>query len=205
MSKDQNHFFESSSQTAGPYVHIGLQTSAAGFQVYEKEFSNDLLEGTSIEEAGTQEVFISGTVRDGNGDPIKDGLIEIWQADANGNYSNEYIPGQFRGWGRAAADFDTGGYRFRTIKPGAVKQSDGSVMAPHITLWIAARGINIGLHTRLYFPEDNELHAADPVMALVPNDRKATLIATDISVDGKIEYELNISVQGNQETVFFDV
>ncbi len=205
MSKDQNHFYESSSQTAGPYVHIGLQTSAAGFNVYEKEFSNDLVEGTSAAGGEVSEILISGIVHDGNGDPLKDCLLEIWQADENGNYSQGYTAGQFRGWGRTSADFDTGRYSFRTIKPGAVKQSDGSLMAPHIAFWIVARGINIGLHTRLYFPEDKELFEADPVLNLVPDDRKSTLIASDISADGKAVYEFNVSVQGNQETVFFDV
>ncbi len=200
MNKKQNHLYESSSQTAGPYVHIGLQPSMGGFTPYEKEFSNDLVVGTEA-----QEILIKGILLDGDGQPLKDGLIEIWQADENGSYSADYTPGKFRGWGRTSAGFDTGRYSFKTIKPGAVEQGNGTSMAPHIAFWVVARGINLGLHTRLYFPEDANLHETDPVLNVVPAERRSTLIATSTGDEGKPEYEFNITIQGDQETVFFDV
>ena len=104
-----------------------------------------------------------------------------------------------------SCDLKTGKFAIDTIKPGAVTGTDGTTMAPHISLWIVARGINIGLSTRIYFPEDTDAHADDPVLARVDGNRRSTLIATATGVDdGSAGYRFDIHVQGERETVFID-
>lgn len=196
---------ESASQTAGPYVHIGLAPGAAGFHTFETEL------GQTLAPAGVpgERVTIEGQVFDGLGAPIKDVLIEVWQADANGIYPHaedprvaDCAPG-FRGWGRVISDFDTGLFRFETIKPGLVPGRAGRMQAPHLSLWLVSRGINIGLNTRMYFPEDGAAHAADPVLGSIEQRaRVATLIAT---ANGPSTYRFDIRLQGEGETVFIDV
>lgn len=196
---------ESASQTAGPYVHIGLAPGAAGFHTFEKELGQTL----APEGVPGQRVTIEGQVFDGLGVPIKDVLIEVWQADANGIYPHpedpraaDCAPG-FRGWGRVISDFDSGVFRFETIKPGPVPGRAGREQAPHLNLWLVSRGINIGLNTRMYFPEDTAAHAADPVLASIEQRaRVATLIAT---ATGPSTYRFDIRLQGEGETVFIDV
>ncbi|MGI4794012.1 MAG: protocatechuate 3,4-dioxygenase subunit alpha, partial [Janthinobacterium lividum] len=146
-----NYLPETASQTAGPYVHIGLLPQQAGFDIFENNFSNVLTgEGERIR--------IEGRVLDGLGAPCRDVLIELWQANAAGKYAhpadrqNKKLDGSFRGWGRAGTDFETGLWWFETIKPGAVVGRHGhKPMAPHASLWLVSRGINIGLSTRIYF------------------------------------------------------
>ena len=193
---------ESASQTSGPYVHIGLAPGAAGFQTFETELGQTLApEG----EPGPR-ITIEGMVFDGLGAPVKDVLIEVLQADAAGIYPHpedsrfaDCAQG-FRGWGRVISDFDTGLFRFETIKPGA---TPGRTQAPHLNLWLVSRGINIGLNTRMYFPEDSIAHAADPVLGSIEQrHRVATLIAT---ATGSANYRFDICLQGDGETVFFDL
>ena len=198
-------FKESASQTAGPYIHIGAVPNFCGI---EGIFPVDL--GTTMLKEATrgQRITVKGQVFDGSGTPLRDALIEIWQADADGIYpggSDPRGPGDphFTGFGRNAGDPETGEYVFETIKPGAVPFRDGRKMAPHITFWIVARGINIGLHTRMYFPEDAEANAADPVLARVElKARQETLIARP---EGDGVYRFDIHLQGDKETVFFDI
>lgn len=161
---------ETASQTAGPYVHIGLAPNAAGFDIFEKNFGPVL---TTSESEG-ERIRIEGTVTDGSGTLVRDVLVEIWQANAQGKYNHpgDRQPGKtvdpsFRGWGRACSDFETGLYAFDTIKPGTVIGRDGRPMAPHINFWIVARGINIGLHTRMYFSDEAAANAKDPVINLI--------------------------------------
>ena len=117
---------------------------------------------------------IEGVIHDGAGAPVTDALLEIWQAEADGRYGRA----AFSGWGRAATDFNTGLFRFETIKPGATRYSDGRPQAPHVSFSIFARGINIHLQTRMYFPEEEAANAADPVLQAVgPPELIATLIA----------------------------
>ena len=112
----------------------------------------------------------------------------------------------FRGWGRACSDFDTGVWSFETIKPGPVAGRHGIAMAPHVNLWIVARGINIGLNTRMYFDDEAQANAADPVLALVEWEvRRRTLVGKREQRDGKTVYRFDIHLQGDDETVFFDV
>ena len=198
------HFNETASQTGGPYVHIGLAPRQAGFDIYDKEFGSVL---TTPATRG-ERIALEGRVYDGSGSLVRDVLIEIWQANADGKYAHpadrqdKPVDPAFRGWGRAGADFDTGVYRFDTIKPGAVAGRSGTTQAPHICMILFARGINLGLHTRLYFPEEAEANAADPILSRIEHrSRVPTVIATR---DGAV-YNLDIHLQGPNETVFFDI
>ena len=201
---------ESASQTAGPYVHIGLAPQQAGFDIFEKNFSN-VLAGADTK---GERIRIEGRVIDASGTPVRDVLLEIWQANAAGKY-NHPADGQdkpldptFRGWGRACSDFKTGVWSFDTIKPGSVEGRAGRAMAPHVNLWIVARGINIGLNTRMYFSDENDANAADPVLNLIEWEvRRQTLIGQRESAlrDGVAVYRFDIQLQGSQETVFCDI
>jgi protocatechuate 3,4-dioxygenase alpha subunit len=200
---------ETASQTAGPYVHIGLAPKVAGFDIFENNFGNVL---TTSETQG-ERIVIEGRVFDGSGTPVRDVLLEVWQANAQGKYAHEgdKQPGKqldpaFRGWGRACSDFETGVWQFETIKPGSVCGRGGVPMAPHVNLWIVARGINIGLHTRMYFEDEAAANAKDPVLNLIEWEvRRQTLIGKRIQRNGATVYQFDIRLQGEGETVFFDV
>ena len=203
---------ETASQTAGPYVHIGLAPEAAGFDIFENNFGSVLVDARTKGER----IRIEGRVFDGIGTVLKDVLIEIWQANAEGKYAHpaDRQPGKaidphFRGWGRSCTDFDTGVYTFDTIKPGAVEGRTGRTMAPHINAWIVARGINVGLNTRIYFSDESDANAKDAVINLIEWEaRRKTLVAerTDRHADnGAAVYRFDIRLQGEGETVFFDV
>lgn len=197
---------ETPSQTAGPYVHIGLAPGAAGFDIYERELGWDI----AGPNAAGQRIRVEGLVIDGTGSPIKDVLLEAWQANAAGHYAHAQGGGTvedgFRGWGRVITDFATGEWGFDTVKPGPVPGRGGTVQAPHISLWIVARGINLGLHTRLYFEDETEANAADPVLNLIEWERRRpTLIARRADRDGQTVYRFDIRIQGEDETVFFDI
>jgi protocatechuate 3,4-dioxygenase alpha subunit len=200
---------ETSSQTAGPYVHIGLAPRQAGFDIFEHNFGNVLV----TPDTQGERIVIEGHVYDGSGTCVRDALIELWQANAAGRYMHpadrqegKAIDPAFRGWGRAAADFTSGLYRFETIKPGPVLDRQGREMAPHVSLWIVARGINLGLHTRMYFSDESARNATDPVINSIEwTGRRKTLIADRQMRDGAIVYRFDIHLQGEHETVFFDI
>ena len=199
---------ETASQTAGPYVHIGLIPHQAGFDI----FANTLGASMVTPETQGERIRIEGRVLDGLGAPCRDVLLEIWQANAAGRYHSPADPQDkpldpaFRGWGRTGTDFGTGLYAFDTIKPGPVEGRHGRPMAPHINLWFASRGMNIGLSTRLYFDDEAELNAQDAVLNLVdPPSRRATLLARREQRDSLVAYVFDIHFQGPNETVFFDV
>lgn len=199
---------ETASQTAGPYVHIGLAPKAAGFDIFEKNFTN-VLAGS---DTPGERIRIEGRVFDGSGTPVRDVLIEIWQANAAGKYNHpadrqeKPLDTTFRGWGRACSDFESGVYTFETIKPGSVIGRNGRPMAPHVNLWIVARGINIGLNTRMYFSDETEANAKDPVLNLIEWEvRRKTLIAQRSEENGQVVYRFDINLQGPEETVFFDI
>jgi protocatechuate 3,4-dioxygenase alpha subunit len=194
---------ESASQTAGPYVHIGLTPNYGGISGV---YPGDL--GATMVNAKTkgERIAISLRVFDGAGVPLKDALVELWQADAAGLYNSPSetrgtADPNFAGWGRKATDMETGECLFETIKPGRVPFPDGRLMAPHITVWIVARGINIGLHTRMYFGDEEKANAEDPILARIEHRvRVPTLIAAR-SGDS---YSFDVHLQGEKETVFFD-
>lgn len=178
---------ESASQTAGPYVHIGCVPSFAGLtDMYGgRDPGAKMITG---DPAG-ERITLTGRVFDGAGAPVTDGLLEIWQAGPDGRFDGA----GFAGWGRQPTDAQTGAYTFETLKPGAVGNQ-----APHILIWIVARGINLGLTTRVYFPD--EANDTDPVFSLAA-DRAATLLAQKTATG----YHFDIHLQGPKETVFFDV
>ena len=205
MAQSLNYLQETPSQTAGPYVHIGLAPGAAGFHTFAQEL------GQIIAPARVpgERIQVEGLVFDGTGTPVKDVLLEIWQADANGIYPHPEDPRfaevspHFRGWGRAISDFDSGLWSFDTIRPGPVPGRNQTIQAPHISLWLVSRGINIGLNTRLYFPEDAALHATDPILSSIEQrSRTATLIASKTAPG---HYRFDIRLQGDGETVFLDI
>ncbi|HYZ61304.1 MAG TPA: protocatechuate 3,4-dioxygenase subunit alpha [Acetobacteraceae bacterium] len=200
---------ESPSQTAGPYVHIGLIPHQAGFDIFENNFSN-VLAGPDTQ---GERIRIEGRVLDGLGSACRDILVEIWQANAAGRYNHpadtqdKPLDPTFRGWGRTGTDFETGIYHFETIKPGPVIGRRGyKDMAPHVSFWIAARGMNIGLSTRMYFGDEAARNAEDPVLRMIePAIRRDTLLARREHRDGGIVYVFDIRLQGEGETVFFDI
>jgi protocatechuate 3,4-dioxygenase, alpha subunit len=152
--------------------------------------------GTSADAYG-EHVSIEGRVLDGYGKPVPDAVVEIWQADAKGEYSGT---SGFRGFGRFPTDAE-GRFAFSTIKPGAVPGPGGRMQAPHLAVRIMMRGLLKDLVTRMYFP--GEELAADPVLELVPEPRRATLIAQRSNGFGAA-FTWEIKLQGERETVFFD-
>lgn len=199
---------ETPSQTGGPYVHIGLLPQQANIEVFENNFNNQLVKENTLGER----IRLEGQVFDGLGLPLRDVLIEIWQADANGVYPSaadiqgKVVDPNFLGWGRTGADFETGFWSFNTIKPGVVPGRKGTTQAPHIALIIFARGINIGLNTRVYFEDETEANAQDPVLKGIEwAPRRQTLIAKREERDGEVVYRFDIRIQGEDETVFLDI
>lgn len=203
---------ETASQTGGPYVHIGLAPKQAGFDIFENNFGHVLV----APDTRGERIAIEGRVFDGSGSLVRDVLVEIWQANADGKYAHpgdrQDLPADptFRGWGRAGADFETGVFRFETIKPGRVAGLGGALQAPHVCLVLFARGINSGLHTRLYFDDEAEANRRDPVLTGIEWEvRRSTLVASRGERDGSVVYSLDIRLQdtpdGGRETVFFDI
>lgn len=196
---------ESPSQTAGPYVHIGCLPNFSGIAgVFPADPGSRLVNTDTRGER----ITIKGCVFDGEGVALTDAVIEIWQADAAGLYPSPSegrgtADPNFTGWGRSAADLDSGEFIFETVRPGRVPYPDGREQAPHVTVWIVARGINIGLQTRLYFDDETEANAADPVLSLIePAARAETLIAR---AQGQGCFRFDIYLQGARETVFLDI
>jgi len=197
---------ETASQTAGPYVHIGLAPVAAGLETFAHELGRDIV-GPN---AKGERIRVEGRVIDGLGKPLKDVLLEVWQANAQGHYAHPAGGGPvetgFRGWGRAISDFQSGIWVFDTVKPGPTPGHNGKIQAPHITIWIVARGINIGLSTRLYFGDESAANAVDPILSGIKDAcRRNSLIANRTMREGAPVYHFDIHLQGERETVFFDV
>ncbi|PFG64826.1 protocatechuate 3,4-dioxygenase alpha subunit [Thioclava sp. ES.031] len=190
---------ETPSQTAGPYVHIGLMPTYAGNAgAYDQEIG----ESPIAEGVQGEVIEIVGSVYDGTGWALRDAMIESWQPDAEGRFpGQEGADPAVLGLCRFAADAESGEFTLRTVKPGAVKGRGGKVSAPHISLWIVARGINIGLNTRIYFEDED--NSADPLLARIEQrPRVETLIAKK---EGPGRYRFDIRLQGEGETVFLDL
>lgn len=197
---------ETPSQTAGPYVHIGLTPNFAEIKgVYDTDPGSTML----TPDTKGDRIAIVGKIFDGAGAPVNDALVELWQADGDGSYVAPMAPNSnsapaFTGWGRQPTNGD-GVFSFETIKPGPVPGPDGKPMAPHVNLWIVARGINIGLQTRLYFEDEAEANGQDYVLNKIMDPRRRlTLIARKEPGDVP-RYVLEIHLQGDKETVFFDM
>lgn len=176
------------SQTVGPFFHIGLAA---------------LADAELVDAGDPDAVRISGAVLDGAGEPVPDALVEIWQANRAGRYAHPEdgrtelpLEDGFSGFGRCPTDGD-GRYAFVTVKPGAV---DGQ--APHIAVSVFARGLLKRVVTRIYFPEEEQANAADPVLSTIEDPAvRATLIA--VPADGGLRFDIRL--QGERQTAFFDV
>lgn len=187
------------SQTIGPFFHDGLM-----------EVGVDDLDP---EGAAGDRVRVEGRILDGDGEPVTDAMLEVWQADGVGRYRHPAdgragdVPDDFVGFGRVATDAD-GAYAFATVAPGTVPGPDGTVQAPHLNVQLFARGLLNHLSTRIYF-EGQPANDDDPVLAAVPEARRRTLVArrVDDGDDGDASrtYRFDIVLQGDDETVFFDV
>ncbi|SEN83448.1 protocatechuate 3,4-dioxygenase, alpha subunit [Loktanella fryxellensis] len=202
MVHDADTLRESPSQTAGPYVHIGCTPNVCGITGL---FAEDLGARMKTGPVQGREIVITGAVHDGMGAALTDALVEVWQADANGRFAGHHADADphFTGFGRCASDMATGAFRFETVKPGRVPWTDGRLQAPHISVWIVARGINTGLQTRIYFDDEPQANAADPILSRLEHRmRVPTLIAVG---QGDGTYRFDIHLQGPQETVFFDI
>ena len=173
------------SQTAGPYWHL----------IDFPEWADLLRAGGPNEGVQGERIVLTGIVTDGSGAVVPDAMVEIWQAGPDGRYD-----GAFHGFGRCATDAE-GRYRFVTLKPGAVPGPGNSTQAPHVTVTIFARGLMRGVSTRAYFAGD-ALLADDPILTVVPDARRATLIAQPVDAG---TWRLDIRLQGEGETVFFEV
>jgi protocatechuate 3,4-dioxygenase, alpha subunit len=177
------------SQTVGPYFAIGLTWEDGPFVVPE----------------GTEgAIWIRGRVTDGEGEPVPDAVIETWQADPDGRFDHPDDPrgpsgSDFRAFGRTGTDAG-GEFAILTLKPGPVPGPNGTMQAPHIDVSVFARGLLNRCVTRIYFADEAEANANDPVLAGVPEDRRATLVA-ERTGDG---YRLDVRLQGEDETVFFE-
>ena len=192
------------SQTVGPYFAIAL---TPGDYDWAPSVGNDLL----TPDASGERIRIEGRVLDGDAKPVSDAMIEIWQADAAGRYAHPADEranpnSAFKGFGRAGTD-ESGTFRFETIKPGAVDGPNGP-QAPHVVFGVFARGMLRQCYTRMYF-SDEKANSQDRVLALVPQERRATLIAqrqdAGGGAGGHAGYRFDIRLQGEGETVFFDV
>ena len=189
---------ETPSQTAGPYVHIGCIPSFTGINVYPQDLGRSPIKNG----AKGEQITITGQVIDGTGWGLRDAMIESWQADAAGLY-----PGQpngdpnVTGFCRFAADQDSGIFALNTIKPGPVSARGGGMQAPHIAIWIVARGINVGLQTRIYFEDED--NARDPLLSRIEQRPRADTLLARKTAEGA--YTFNIVLQGEKETVFLDL
>ena len=179
------------SQTTGPFVAIS--------------FERTTVEDVAPAGVSGERFVIGGRVLDGDGKPVDDAVVETWQANAHGKYAHpedtreKLLETGFKGFGRVLTDRG-GAFRFATIKPGCVTGPDDRLQAPHLVVVVFMRGLLKHLATRVYFPDD-PANAEDPILALVPADRRSTLIARQVS-PGVLEW--NIVLQGENETVFFD-
>jgi protocatechuate 3,4-dioxygenase alpha subunit len=184
------------SQTVGPFFSLGLTRKAINVLV------SDSTQGEKIR--------LEGRLFDGDGQPVPDAMVEIWQANAYGRYNHpddkqeKPLDPSFMGWGRSGTD-KTGLYWFETVKPGPVPGADGSAQAPHINVTVFARGMLVHAYTRIYFG-DEAANDTDPTLLFIKNKaRRRTLIAPREERNGKAVYRFDIRLQGEGETVFFDV
>jgi protocatechuate 3,4-dioxygenase alpha subunit len=180
------------SQTVGPFLSIGLPWA----------------EGEYVVPEGTPGAFrLGGSIYDGAGELVPDALIETWQADPAGRFADLHGHGGpselegFRGFGRSGYEEGDGTWSVYTVKPGPVPWLDGRMQAPHIDVSVFARGMLHRQVTRIYFADEEEANAADPVLGAVPAERRSTLLAQPTD-DG---YRFDIRLQGPDETVFFAV
>jgi len=181
------------SQTVGPYLAIGL--------------TRDLITPRLVDPADPRAIRLHGTLLDGAGEPVPDGMVEIWQANAAGRYAHAAddraelpLEDGFLGFGRSGT-VDGGHFEFVTVKPGCVPWPGGGLQAPHLEVSVFARGLLKHAVTRVYFPDEAEANAADPVLATLGEEARATLVA--VAEDGGLRFDIRL--QGPGHTTFFAV
>lgn len=191
---------QTASQTVGPYFAYGLTGDQYGYPM--KAIAN----GTMVQsDTEGDRIRIEGVVLDGEGKLVSDAMIEMWQADARGRYAHPADPrgsnASFTGFGRFGTGTDPESrFIFDTIKPGRVD----SQQAPHINVIVMMRGLLVHVFTRIYFSDEAEANASDPVLCSVPAERRDTLIAQRSETATGVVYRFDIRMQGERETVFFD-
>lgn len=184
------------SQTVGPY--FAMRIAGEGENVLPVP-------------EGAERIVITGKILDADGDHVEDALVETWQANPEGRYNHPDdqrdlgLSEGFTGFARAKSDFETGEYRVETVKPGPVPDPEGEPQAPHISMIIQARGMLNPVFTRIYFSDEPEANAHDLVMRRVPAERRDTLVAERVEGSDPTEYRFDVKLQGDNETVFFDV
>ena len=188
------------SQTVGPFFAYALTPQQYGYDLAS-------IASSTLARADTagRHIRIEGRVFDGAGEVVPDALIEIWQADAAGRYAHPADPrgsnAAFEGFGRCGTGTDPEHrFYFDTVKPGPVD----TVQAPHVNVIVFMRGMLLHAYTRIYFADEAAANATDPVLATVPAERRATLIAAPVVLPGGTVYRFDIHMQGDAETVFFD-
>ncbi len=184
------------SQTIGPFFAYALTPEPYGYPG---------IAGSRIlpPDAAEAPIVVEGRVLDGAGEPVADALVEIWQADPAGRYGRVRGEGFF-GFGRCGTDLE-GRFRFETVKPGRVAGPGGRLMAPHLLVCLTARGLLNHLFTRIYFGDEEEANREDPILQLVPEERRDTLIAVREREQPVPVYRFDVRLQGERETVFFDL
>lgn len=189
------------SQTIGPYFAYGLTPEGYG----KAGIATNILVSDNTR---GERIRIHGQVLDGSDEPVKDALLEIWQADNAGRYRHPEdkpdMDSDFTGFGRRSTD-DNGMYSFVTIKPGRVKGHGAELQAPHINMIIFLRGILVHAYTRVYFSDEHEFNQADRILAGIDASRRHTLIAQRDDTRQLTRYSFDIHLQGEDETVFFDI
>lgn len=200
MSALEANYGQTPSQTVGPYFAYGLAATQYGYN-FDQPFDDRV----ALDGARGQRIRLAGRVIDGDGKPINDALVEICQPDGEGHYPasvEEARARGFRGFGRMGTGTDAQNrFVFDTVKPGA--NSPGE--APYINAVVTMRGLLLHTFTRIYFSDEVAANAEDPVLAQVPADRRNTLVAQRSEEGGQVTYTLDIHMQGDKETVFFDV
>ena len=192
MNYPKNISDETPFQTAGPFLHIGCLPNSININGL---YQNDLGEKPFINKDYNNFISISGSVFDGEGQPLDDVMIETWQSDENGEYLSD------NGFARFVPNNVTKKYNLTTIKPGSVQNFEGNFQSPHILFSISSRGINMNLNTRMYFEGDNLIK--DPLLSLIKkgNNDINSLIAKKIDTSS---YIFDIFLQGKRETIFLD-
>jgi protocatechuate 3,4-dioxygenase alpha subunit len=183
----------SPSQTVGPYLEIGLLREPITGEVVSRDDPGALV--------------IRGLLTDGEGVPVPDGMVEIWQANAAGRYAHPAdareqlaLEEGFLGFGRSGTA-DEGRFEFVTVKPGAVPHPDGGLQAPHLAVGVFARGLLKRLVTRMYFPDEEAANGADPVLGLLSAEERSTLVA--VQDDGFLRFDIRL--QGPEQTTFLAI
>jgi protocatechuate 3,4-dioxygenase, alpha subunit len=182
------------SQTVGPFFHIGMDDGFIGPELVPRD--------------DPRAVRLFGRVTDGDGAPVNDAMIEIWQANSAGRYAHpedvrddQQLEDGFEGFGRTCTD-EHGRYELVTVKPGPVQGLNGHLQAPHIEMSVFARGLLKRLVTRVYFPDEEDANAADPVLTSI-EDRSARASLVAVEQGGGLRFDINL--QGDRETTFFAV